>query len=171
VQTVDRTVVVRRLDPSDWLQFREIRLRALAESPAAFGSTLEEASQLDQAGWRDRLAGRAQFVAMRGSAALGTAAGIAAGPGGGAELISMWVDPQARGSGVGDQMVSAILAWAKSQAHRAIVLWVAEGNQPAERLYLRHGFRRTGAEKAMTIQRPDRREFEMSRRLEASDHK
>jgi len=107
VQTVDRTVVVRRLDPSDWLQFREIRLRALAESPAAFGSTLEEASQLDQAGWRDRLAGRAQFVAMRGSAALGTAAGIAAGPGGGAELISMWVDPSWRGHGVADELVIA----------------------------------------------------------------
>ncbi|MEO6795510.1 MAG: GNAT family N-acetyltransferase [Candidatus Dormibacter sp.] len=167
MQAVDPDVVVRRLEPSDWQLFREIRLRALAESPAAFGSTLAEASRLGEADWRERLAGRAQFMAIRGPDALGTAAGIATDAG--AELISMWVDPRARGHGVGDRLVGAVLGWATGEAHGAVALWVAEGNLPAERLYRRHGFRRTGAVKPMTDERPDRREFEMGRVLEPGD--
>ena len=43
-----------------------------------------------------------------------------------------------------------------------MLLWVADGNVNAERLYVRNGFARTGADQEM---RPGQLEYEMSRRL------
>ena len=43
---------VRRLDPSAWAVHREVRLAALAESPRAFGTTLERASARTEAEWQ-----------------------------------------------------------------------------------------------------------------------
>ncbi|HEY0492010.1 MAG TPA: GNAT family N-acetyltransferase, partial [Candidatus Dormibacteraeota bacterium] len=91
-------LIVRRLGPADWEEFRQIRLRALAEAPEAFSSTLADAVRLDQREWMERLAGRAQFLALTGPISVGTAGGIQAESC--AELISMWVDPSCRRSGV-----------------------------------------------------------------------
>ncbi len=159
MQPTGQPVTVRRLGPDDWARFREIRLQALAEAPAAFSSTLAEALQLDEAAWRARLATRAQFLATVSSEAVGTAGGVVTDSG--PELISMWVDPQVRGSGVGDQLVRAVLEWAMHAEYESVLLWVASGNEAAERLYARHGFRRTGASQPMTEGRPERCEIAM----------
>jgi GNAT superfamily N-acetyltransferase len=152
-------LVVRRLCPDDWDEFRSIRLRSLAEAPDAFSSTFEEAARLDEAEWRRRLGARAQFVALYGSEAVGTAGGIEEG--GRAELISMWVDPLARRSGVGSGLLSAVAEWARSQGHLTLWLWVVEGNSSAERLYARLGFTPTGKRQAVDPGQPARVEFEM----------
>lgn len=67
-----------------------------------------------------------------------------------AELISMWVDPSWRGRGAGDGLAR-------------LQLWVAAGNDAAERLYARHQFVRTGRVQAMHPDEPARQEFEMVR--------
>ncbi len=53
--------------------FRDIRLRALADAPAAFEANLSEARTEQQ--WRNRISQRAQFVAVADQVTVGTVAG------------------------------------------------------------------------------------------------
>jgi GNAT superfamily N-acetyltransferase len=88
---------------------------------------------------------------------------VSAGPStytGGAVLTSLWVDPTSRGKGIGDRLVQTVVDWSKGTGISQLLLWVADGNAHAERLYARNGFTRTGD----VIHKP-RREFEMSKRL------
>ncbi len=56
------------------------------------------------------------------------------------ELISLWVAPSGRGCSVGDNLVEAVVHWARGQKALSVSLDVTEGNQHAIELYLRHGF-------------------------------
>jgi ribosomal protein S18 acetylase RimI-like enzyme len=132
-----------QLVPDDWAMFRALRLAALSEAPFAFSSTLEGELQLDEAGWRAKLATRAQFVARDpGGSPLGTAGAFREDDV--MELISMWVEPRARGRGVGIALVDRIIEHARVSGCRTVYLHVAEDNEIAERLYARAGFTRTG---------------------------
>jgi ribosomal protein S18 acetylase RimI-like enzyme len=62
--------------------------------------------------------------------------------GGRAELLSLWVAPEARGAGVGEALVEAVCRWAATDAAAiAVRLSVRRTNDPAIRLYERTGFR------------------------------
>jgi len=136
-----------------------VRLAGLLDAPYAFGSTYELEVGASDANWRSRLEDRAQFAAEREGEIVGTAGGVWAADSG-ASLVSMWVAPSARGSGAGDGLVSAVVAWAVDEGFTALRLWVTVGNDPAENLYLRHGFLRTGGLKPARSGEP-RMEFEM----------
>ncbi len=56
------------------------------------------------------------------------------------ELVSMWVAPFARGHGVGDALIEAVVSWAKKQRANRVVLAVRNDNTHAISLYRRHGF-------------------------------
>jgi ribosomal protein S18 acetylase RimI-like enzyme len=56
----------------------------------------------------------------------------------------MWIDPHARGQGLADAMVEAVVAWAVSEGCTAIRLWVVESNAAAIGAYRRLGFTPTG---------------------------
>ncbi len=60
------------------------------------------------------------------------------------QLISMWVDPSARGRGVAQQLIRAVATWAAGRGSARVVLFVQEANTPAQQLYERAGFRLTG---------------------------
>lgn len=53
------------------------------------------------------------------------------------------VEPESRGRGVGRQLLDAALAFLKARGAPRAVLTTAEGNEGAERLFARAGFRRT----------------------------
>jgi GNAT superfamily N-acetyltransferase len=147
------------LEPDDWQEYREIRLKALSDAPYAFSSTLEREVQAGEADWRRRLAGRAQFVVRQAGRAVGMAGGFVEA--GMPHLISMWVDPDWRGRGVADVLVRAVLGWARRAGYPAILLWVTVDNLPAQRLYARHGFRATGVTQPVRPETPDELEQEM----------
>ena len=139
-------VRIVRAGPEDWVAWRDVRLAALLDAPTAFGSTYESHVGRTERQWRDRLdpsKGMA-CLSMLGDRVVGMAAGYPEGDGV-VELISMWVSPAARGRGVGDALVDEVVRWAAEQHAEAVHLWVTSGNAPAERLYARHGFVRTGA--------------------------
>ena len=60
------------------------------------------------------------------------------------ELISMWVDPAHRTSGVGRVLVEEVVGWVTDRGFAEVRLMVAAENQAAERFYERLGFRRNG---------------------------
>lgn len=60
------------------------------------------------------------------------------------QLISMWVDPKARGRGVAGELIRAVARWTLERGSTRVVLFVQEANQPAQQLYARAGFRPTG---------------------------
>ena len=139
---------VRQARAADWEAVRDLRLRALADAPEAFASTLEAELALPAEEWRRRAAGgpaSARFIAGEGDSEVGLAA-IFAEPGtpGRMHLVSMWVDPRHRRRGVGRALVDQAVGWAAERQAREVILWVADQNTAARTLYERAGFRPTG---------------------------
>lgn len=139
-------VEIREIDADGWEAMRDIRLAALRDAPDAFASSYEREAGFAEADWRRRTTRGGSFLAYArelGTAPVGIAGGYEAEPGV-AELISMWVSPQARGRGVGQALVEAVVGWARAEGMPRVHLWVAEDNGHARLLYERHGFRPTG---------------------------
>jgi len=138
---------VRRLEPDDWFTMREVRLAALADSPDAFGSTTARETAFPEAEWRRRIRGSPPFVAWEGDEPVGLA-GVKQNRATNAdewELVGMWVRPDARGGGVADKLVSAVVDAVKAEQADCLTLWVADGNARARGFYTRFGFEPTGA--------------------------
>jgi GNAT superfamily N-acetyltransferase len=53
------------------------------------------------------------------------------------------VDPAVRGGGIGTQLVDAAARWLEEHGAPRVMLWTAERNPGAQRLFERAGFRRT----------------------------
>lgn len=138
---------VRRLEPAEWAAFRSIRLRALADAPDAFGSTLAEEAALSDEEWRAR-ADRTDRVTFVVDGPGGPVAMAMGGPApdvpGAAAVYGMWVDPSARRGGLGVALVDAVKAWAIERGYALLGLGVTTTNEPAIALYERLGFADTG---------------------------
>jgi GNAT superfamily N-acetyltransferase len=132
-------IVLDVATPKEWIRWRDLRLSALSEAPKAFCSSLSEWEHQSEQTWRDRLADvSVNFIALLDGRDAGMVSAVASDEE--VELISMWVAPFARGEGVGDQLVSAVIKWSESQHAPRLILRVLEGNHRAVRLYSRHGF-------------------------------
>jgi GNAT superfamily N-acetyltransferase len=136
-------VLVREAAPDDWLALRDIRLAALLDAPDAFGSTYEQQASYREADWQRRIARGGTFLAYLPEVSASEPAGLAGGyqeSPGTVELVSMYVRPKARGRGVGEALVAAVINWAAGRNARSVHLWVTETNSHARLLYERCGF-------------------------------
>jgi ribosomal protein S18 acetylase RimI-like enzyme len=138
VNDADPTVEIVELGPDDWADFRDVRLRALADAPEAFGSGLVAWAEASEERWRGRLeAVELNLVARAGGQHVGMVSGAVDGDD--AELISMWVDPAFRGHGVAGKLTAAVVDWATA-AGRTTYLMVRSDNARAIKAYERAGF-------------------------------
>jgi ribosomal protein S18 acetylase RimI-like enzyme len=140
-------VEVREAPESDWALWRELRLAALEDSPAAFGATLAQGRQMTEQEWRS------WWTEGVGPRYLATVDGVPAGMcslcfpedhGHEPLVISMWTVPTVRGRGVGRALLNACVEYCVSHGHPRLLLGVAEDNTPARRLYESFGFTLTG---------------------------
>jgi GNAT superfamily N-acetyltransferase len=137
-------LLVRVAEPDDWATWRDLRLRALQDSPSAFGSTYERERAFDEATWRERMRGH------DGVSVLAWLDGTAVGMGGGFQdlpgflhVVAMWTDPARRGRGVGAAVLQTLEAWAAARELR-LHLDVNVANPGARALYERCGYVATG---------------------------
>lgn len=130
-------VVLCVLGPDDWADWRELRLMALRDAPEAFGAKLADwqGDGDTERRWRSRLGGGTHdLLAYLDGEPAGMVSGMPQDHG--VELISLWVAPFARGRGVGDALLDAVVRWSAGP----VSLTVKEGNAAAITLYGRHGF-------------------------------
>ncbi|HSM96169.1 MAG TPA: GNAT family N-acetyltransferase [Rhizomicrobium sp.] len=141
------TISVRRMDAADVPALRELRLESLRLHPACFGADLEieEAMSVEDMAARmrtgytfggfvdDVLSGLVVFVKPKNRKTGHTG-----------ELGAMYVRPNARGTGLGDALVEAVIDQAVATGAEQIKLTVNAENPHAIRLYERHGFRTIG---------------------------
>ncbi len=143
-------VLVRSFKKSEWKAYREIRLRALRESPDAFGSTYQESRNYTDDMWISRLKTAttetdfpmaatidARIVGLGRVKIEPPVVDVA-------HLYQMWVAPEARGKGVGKTLLKAAISWAEDHNAMKMLLDVTCGDRPARRLYDAFGFEPAG---------------------------
>ena len=132
-------------------RLRELRLRALRESPGAFGSWYGREVELDGSHW-DAMAAASEvarteivFVAEEDDAWLGMAGGyLLEGDPEGAGLWGMWVAPEARRRNIATHLADSVAAWARARKALRLDLSVTDRAEAALALYERLGFVPTG---------------------------
>ncbi|MCQ4260594.1 GNAT family N-acetyltransferase [Stutzerimonas stutzeri] len=143
---------VRSVVVGDWQEYRDIRLRALLDSPDAFGSTYEAEVVRTDEQWQARIAAasisgndRVLFAMYHERVCGLTWCKLSASVPEEADLFQMWVDPASRGAGAGRALLAESLAWARNIGARRVRLGVTAADSPAMRLYTAHGFRPAGS--------------------------
>ena len=150
------TLTARVLTAEDWPTWRDLRLRSLADSPHAFGSTLEREQEFIEEDWRSRVAGWSDpDEDVAGPAVLVWSGDEPVGMGGGyrdepgmLHVVAMWTEPAWRGRGVGRLVLDTLRTWADERDLR-LHLDVEASNTGARRLYERYGFEATGASRPL----------------------
>jgi len=130
---------VTRLVEADWRVFAALRLRALDDTLGTDDRQYREELAFTASQWRRRLRAHAQFALLDGEDLVGLI---------GAQrqtvetvyLYSLWLEPQVRGRGLGHDLVSAAVEWARVQGARVVTLRVESGNTAARGIYRRLGF-------------------------------
>ena len=151
---------IARISPDDWERFRAVRLASLSDSPAVFGSRYEDWLDASEERWRSRLTEvPLTLIAHDGVADVGVVSGQSDGECW-AEMISMWVDPSARGTGAADDLITAVVGWAAGQG-RSTYLMVRSDNARARAAYERAGFVERGVPNGWPIAEPPEHRMEM----------
>ena len=156
-------IEIRALTSTEWPLLKQLRLSALQEAPDAFAPTYADNKDHPDGYWQrgaERLARphARLFVAWLHTGTAGTDARTTTRQDGEAmglisavrdnagigHLGAFWVDPRARGTGLGAQLFDASMHWLKSVQCSSLELSVTEGNDTAEAMYRRRGFTRDG---------------------------
>jgi ribosomal protein S18 acetylase RimI-like enzyme len=150
--------------------FKAARLRALQDTPSAFGSTYAKESQLTDTDWVARANNwngekSILYMAMENEAVIGIAGShLDHDDPTLAHLISMWTAPTHREQGVGRLLVNEIANWARLRKAVTLKLMVTSSNDSATAFYRRLGFTLTGRTEPYPND-PALIEYEMSRQL------
>jgi len=137
---------IRRLTEDDWLEYSQVRLKALQTDPRVFGSNYEKESRMTEAEWRKRLQpdDSAIFLIYEDETPIGTT-GVSIdrddATGKSAFLWGSWLEPDFRGKGLSELIYQTRINWAKQHptvekiivSHRASNLASKYANQ-------KHGF-------------------------------
>lgn len=142
------SVLVRQIGREDAEAYRAIRLKALDNDPRAFSSDAQAEREQPLGWYEEGTRTAAVFLAFEGEVPIGMAGFIRSTQRKSrhiGHLFGLYVAPEGRRRGIGDRLVTAVLAHAARNVSQ-IRLGVGTYNQPAQALYHRHGFEIYGTE-------------------------
>lgn len=145
-------VLIRRVDEDDWPIVRDVRLRALRESPEAFGASLAREERFTESHWRMRLRTSPTWVAVDDDDVPKALVSLVPEPGSPEDdrhVVSLWVAPEVRRRGTGWALLDTVVRAGAADGARTVSLWVVDDNAEAVDLYVRAGFTRTGETQAL----------------------
>ena len=146
-----------RIGPDEWETFRDVRLASLADAPGAFGASYDDWVDAPESRWRARLTDVPfTVVAMSGARGVGVVSGAQAEDH--VELISMWVAPDHRGTGLAGRLIASVADWASSNRHDTYLM-VRDDNARAIASYETAGFVDLGGIRSRHPHIQARREF------------
>ncbi len=158
VGSVTSETEICALGSDEWHVLRDVKLRALQESPDVFEEHLSEVLAWDSVRWRRHVSQSGDelkriFVARVGKRHAGMVYVASDKRSSGTGYIgSMWVAPHARGAGIGSRLLETALSQIQSWGLHRARLCVAEGDTSAISLYRRAGFSETGVSKPLPSQ-------------------
>ncbi|MCM3501894.1 GNAT family N-acetyltransferase [Microbacterium sp. P26] len=157
------SVTVRRVRAEEGDRVRALRLRAVGDPAAsiAFLTTLEQELERDRAFWDERATAGASsdavamFVAEDADAWVGSVTVLVRLAGqvdhtgrplieGRADIVGVYVAPEARGAGAIDALLDAAARWTADRGFETVSLDVHVDNFRAQAVYRRAGFVPTG---------------------------
>jgi ribosomal protein S18 acetylase RimI-like enzyme len=133
---------IRLTEEKDWRLLKHTRLTALLDVPTAFGVSHQAAADYADEQWKERASaanGTEFWLAIEDGKPVGMI-GAAVSQANRFNLIGMWVEPGARGSGVARQLVEAVKSRAKGKGFDRVFLDVSPENTRAANFYLKQGF-------------------------------
>jgi RimJ/RimL family protein N-acetyltransferase len=131
---------VTRLVESDWRVFATLRLQALTDTLGTADPQYRQEVTFTAAQWRRRLRAHAQFAVCTTNGHLVGLIGAQRQSVEAVYLYSLWLEPGMRGRGLGYELVSAAIDWARTQRARIVTLRVDVANAAARGVYEQLGF-------------------------------
>jgi GNAT superfamily N-acetyltransferase len=158
-ELVRSQISVVRLTVDDWLTLRDLRLRALDDSPESFLGDLAGERDYSRNRWRQDLDHNDWFMATLDARQIGLVKlNRSEDPHDGMHLEALWVEPAIRRRGVGQTLVSAAENAAAAMGVHHLKLWIFVNNHTARDFYLRLGY--TGPLRRQSIKANGRVTFE-----------
>ena len=152
VETSHGTINIRAGIPSDIIQYRDLRLSALQDSPTAFSADYQVNLSYPLSFWESRLNfdeyGIIFFAEQAGNLIGMTVIRQRESPKTkhSADIFSVYVRPEWRGLHIAEALMDSCAQWAKAREVNILKLGVMASNTSAVRCYERCGFKIYGTE-------------------------
>ena len=153
IDTPRGQILIREANAADAVQFRELRLGALQDSPIAFTADYQKNVSHPMKYWEDLLSPHTDestiFLAEQDGRLIGMTGIMRSSSPKTRHAAWVWgvyIAPQWRGLRIGEELIRSGLDWAKEHDIVLAKLGVAAVNLPAIRCYERCGFKTYGTE-------------------------
>jgi GNAT superfamily N-acetyltransferase len=153
-QSIEARFTVIVLAENEWQILRDIRLRALHDSPTSFAAEYANEAKFGEDQWRSLLGPDLRwFVVLDQTLASIGLSAVRTEPGNAYSryVESMWVAPELRGQGVARLLVRELVRSAISESVETLFLWVLDRNETARIAYMHLGFVETGERQPIAV--------------------
>ena len=131
---------VHKVISNEWEKLRDIRTRAIIDSPQAFGDTLEKTQARQEDEWRSWATGANVYAIEDNGKYIATVTLRKGSSSSEAVINGVWTDPDYRGKGLSTKLFNEVFIQAKKMNLEKLTLMVNVNQVAAYNSYLKLGF-------------------------------